>query len=313
MHPHLSTRSVILTDGARKDGRRATFHSRAVDSLRVRHKIDWSVIIAVVAVRMVQMSVHEVIHVVTMRDGFVATVWTMDVVWIVTTAGVRRSARLGIRIAHGNDVFFDCSSICLVMEVPIVQIVDVPVVFDGRVAATFSVLMIVILMTLWHDWLLFDSCSTETLRVKWQGKPTARRGKSVHSSLAGVGQSIGDQLRNVVIAKFVVDVLPFSRRGHDPLALQQLQSLRNRGHVVIHRSCDLGNAHSSGTDQHQDAESVEVTQRAEQVGSPLAGNRIKDGIPEPTTASVVDLTAIRRVWFNRRHVLQTQSSGYSIS
>ncbi len=105
-------------------------------------------IIAVVAVRMVQMPVHEVIHVVAMRYSFVAAVWTMDVVRIVTTAGVRRSTRLGIRVAHWNDVFFDCSAISLVMEVPIVQVVDVPVVFDGRVATAFPMLMIVILMTL---------------------------------------------------------------------------------------------------------------------------------------------------------------------
>ena len=121
---------------------------RAVDPLRVRYDIYRSVVIAVVSVRMMQMPVHEVIHVVAMWYSFVTTVWTMNVVWIVTTAGVRRSTRLGIRVGHGNDVFFDCSSISLVMEVPIVQVVDVPVVFDGRVAAAFPVLVIVILMTL---------------------------------------------------------------------------------------------------------------------------------------------------------------------
>ena len=95
-----------------------------------------------------QVTIMQIIHMVAMWYSFVTAVWTMNVVWIVTTAGVRRSTRLGIRVGHGNDVFFDFSSISLVMEVPIVQVVDVPVVFDGRVAAAFPMLVIVILMTL---------------------------------------------------------------------------------------------------------------------------------------------------------------------
>lgn len=105
-------------------------------------------IIAVVAVRMVQMPVDEVVDVVTMRDSLVAAVRTMNVAWFVTAAGVSRSAGLGIRVTHGKSVFFDGSSICLMMKVSVMQVVDVSLVFDGRVTAACSVLVIVILMTL---------------------------------------------------------------------------------------------------------------------------------------------------------------------
>ena len=105
-------------------------------------------IIAVVAVRMVQVAVDEVVDVVAMRDSLVAAVRTMDVPWFVTAAGVSRSAGLGIRVTDGKGVFFNGSSICLMMKVSVMQVVDVSLVLDGRVTAACSVLVIVILMAL---------------------------------------------------------------------------------------------------------------------------------------------------------------------
>ena len=107
-----------------------------------------------------------------------------------------------------------------------------------------------------------------------------------------MGQSIGDQFRNMFITEFVEHMLSFARRFDDALTLQQLQSLRHGRHIVVHCRSNLGNAHFPGADEHQDSQSVEVAQSAEKVCSSLAGNRIQNGIPETTTASVVVLSAL---------------------
>jgi hypothetical protein len=106
------------------------------------------VIITVVTMRMVQMAVNEVVDMVAMWDGLVSAVRAMNVGGIVTTAGMRRSARLGIRVAHRENVFLDSSPLRLMMQVAIMQVVHMPLVFDGCVTAACSVLVIVILMTL---------------------------------------------------------------------------------------------------------------------------------------------------------------------
>lgn len=85
---------------------------------------------------------------VAMRDCLVAAVRAVHMARFMATAGVSRCAGLRIRVTHGKSVFFDGSPICLMMKVSVMQVVDVPLVFDGRVTAACSVLVIVILMTL---------------------------------------------------------------------------------------------------------------------------------------------------------------------
>ncbi len=50
-------------------------------------------IVAVIAVRMVQMSIDQVIDMIAMRDCFVATVWTMNMAGVMAGALVGRRAR----------------------------------------------------------------------------------------------------------------------------------------------------------------------------------------------------------------------------
>ena len=110
-----------------------------------------------------------------------------------------------------------------------------------------------------------------------------------------MGECIGDQFRNVIITKFVIDVLSFTCGFDNPLTLQQLEPLRNRGKVVIHCVGDLGHTHLAGTYEHQDPQPVEVAQSAEQVRCSLTRETIEHGVPKPPTASVIVLGTFRRV------------------
>ena len=53
-------------------------------------------VVAMVTVRMVQVAVDQVVDVVTVRDGFVATTGTMDVVGLMAAALVLGGAAVGI-------------------------------------------------------------------------------------------------------------------------------------------------------------------------------------------------------------------------
>lgn len=102
-------------------------------------------IVAVVAVRMVQVALDEVVHVVAVGHGFVAAPRAVLVVGGVAVAVVVRSACIGILRAD-LDRMLVIVALVGVMEVAVVQIVDVTVVFDGSVPAAGAVDMLVVWM-----------------------------------------------------------------------------------------------------------------------------------------------------------------------
>lgn len=102
-------------------------------------------IVAVVAVRMVQVALDEVVHVVAVRHSFVAAARAMLVVGGMGLAVVVRSACVGILRAH-FDRMLVIVALVGVMEVAVVQIVDVTVVFDSGVPAAGAVDMFMVLM-----------------------------------------------------------------------------------------------------------------------------------------------------------------------
>ncbi len=118
-------------------------------------------IVAVVAVRMVQVAVDEVVHVVAVWHGFVAAARAVLVVGGVGLAVVVRSAC--VRVLRADlDRMLVVVPLVGVMEVAVVQIVDVAVVFDGSVAAAGAVDMLVILMDYMfgHDFYSLDLPTT---------------------------------------------------------------------------------------------------------------------------------------------------------
>jgi len=87
-------------------GSRETEDCRAVGGDR-SDRLNLAVVVAVVAVRVVQVPVNEVIDVVPVRDRFVAAPRPVDVILRVSAAVVCRGAGIRVRCVHRQDVFLD--------------------------------------------------------------------------------------------------------------------------------------------------------------------------------------------------------------
>jgi hypothetical protein len=87
--------------------------------------------------RVVQMSEHQVIHMVPMRDGVVTTACAVDVVIVVGTAGVVGCARVGVGGIDRERVVVVVVTVD-VMEMSVVEIVHVSVVLDALVATAHT-------------------------------------------------------------------------------------------------------------------------------------------------------------------------------
>lgn len=102
-------------------------------------------VVAVVAVRMVQMPVHQIVGVVSVRYCGVPAVRAVAMTGVVLTAVVVRRAVGWVPGTDRQPVFVHVS-VVRVMEVAVVKIVDMAVVPDRRVSAARTVLMVVSLV-----------------------------------------------------------------------------------------------------------------------------------------------------------------------
>jgi len=95
-------------------------------------------IVAVSTVRMMQMTIHQVIHVVAMRYRFVAAVDTVGVgLPIGGRAVVVRRAFVRIRRSHLNPMVVHMIAVG-VMQMAIMKIIRVAIVFHGGVPAVWA-------------------------------------------------------------------------------------------------------------------------------------------------------------------------------
>lgn len=109
-----------------------------------------------IAVLMVQVPGDDVIDVVAMRNRRMAAIGAVPVRLVVAFAVVFRSTAGGIAGAHADPVFIHVISVN-VMQVPVVKIIDVPVVAHRGVPAIWSMrvrMMLVNVMFGCHDALL---------------------------------------------------------------------------------------------------------------------------------------------------------------
>lgn len=113
-------------------------------------------IVAVIAVRMVQVAVHDVVHVISVRNRGVSAARAMLVCFVVSAASVRRCASRWVLAANRKYVLLDGGSV-LMVQVTIVQIIDVPFVPDACVPTSRTVHMRVALVMRRHvTHLLFE-------------------------------------------------------------------------------------------------------------------------------------------------------------
>ena len=98
-----------------------------------------AVVVAVVAVLVVQAAVYDVVGVVAVRHGFVATAFAVN----MAATGLHRVAAVGVGGVYIEAVFV-VVAVVFVVQVAVVDVVDVVAVFDGGVAAAFAVNVLVV-------------------------------------------------------------------------------------------------------------------------------------------------------------------------
>lgn len=101
------------------------------------------VIVAMAAVRVVQMAIDEIVRVVAMRNRFMAAVCAVDMIRSMAAALVVRSAAVRICGGDFDSVLIDMVAVDMV-KMAVVQIVDMPGVMDGDMAAIAAMLVAVV-------------------------------------------------------------------------------------------------------------------------------------------------------------------------
>jgi hypothetical protein len=97
-----------------------------------------------VAVRMVQVAVDEIVNVVPVRHCRVAAVRTVNMARSVVVAVMIVNAAVGVGRRHFEDALVDVIAV-RVVQMAVMQIVDVTIVFDRQVTAARTMLMFMLL------------------------------------------------------------------------------------------------------------------------------------------------------------------------
>ena len=117
-------------------------------------------IVTVSAVRVVQMTIHQVINMVAMRHGFMTAVGTVSVGFRMAGAAVVGRAFLGIRRSYFNLMIVHMIAVS-VMQVAIVKVIRVAVVFYDDVSAVWAMHVVVrprvLLVSVRHDFSPFEN------------------------------------------------------------------------------------------------------------------------------------------------------------
>lgn len=124
-------------------------------------------VVAMVVMGMVKVVTNQIVDVIAVGHRLVPTASSVLVVGRVPFAGMADATR-GIAFAHVEHVFVDVILMGMV-EVPVVDVVDVAVMLDCGVAATWSVLVLVRLVDrMFAHWLRVDQPPTKSkhLRVR---------------------------------------------------------------------------------------------------------------------------------------------------
>lgn len=116
---------------------------RQQESVLVPHDLDGTVVITVIAVRMVQMAVDEIVDMIAVRDRFVAAAWAMDVSGIMSGAAMVGRATIRVLVAHLNAMFIHMIGVRMV-KMTIVEVVHMVAMPNRDVAALRSVGVIVV-------------------------------------------------------------------------------------------------------------------------------------------------------------------------
>lgn len=105
-------------------------------------RLDLSVIVAVIAVVVVQVVADDIISVVSVGDSVVAAVWAMSVIGVVLSAGVGDGAAIRVLGADGDAALIGVA-VVIAVHMAVVEVVFVVSVLDYLVTAAVAVFVIV--------------------------------------------------------------------------------------------------------------------------------------------------------------------------
>jgi hypothetical protein len=106
------------------------------------HHGDGAMVITVIAMGMVEMPIDQVVEVIAVRNRLMAAARAMDMFCIMATALMPRRTRIRITLANRNRVLCH-SNVFLMAKVALVQVIDMPFVFDLRMPAIGAMLVFV--------------------------------------------------------------------------------------------------------------------------------------------------------------------------
>ena len=178
---------------------------------KLLHDFDTAVVVAVSLMRMMQVAIHQIVNMISVRNGLMAAIGTMHMLRIVTFALVSLCAVVRVGGAHLKLVFIDVAFM-RVVQVAVMQEVGMTVMLDGDMAAVAVVLMGVVRMrdVLAHGVLLL------VRNRKWVG--------AVHE-FSGVRQAVHDQAAGVLVGQGIDNVFSHSLSAHDVFGAKNAQPL----------------------------------------------------------------------------------------
>jgi hypothetical protein len=101
----------------------------------------------VISVRMMQMPIHKIVDVISVRDLFVTTAWTVNMTRFVTRTLMSWRAGVGVLFRYFDTVFIDVIPM-MVMKMTIVKVVHMITVFNSSVSTIGTVNMVMLKMLL---------------------------------------------------------------------------------------------------------------------------------------------------------------------
>ena len=156
-------------------------------------------VVTVLAVGVMQVSVHQVIDVTIVGYRWMPAVWAVNVVCVVALAVVGRAGG-GVSV-RGGDIVLVVVAVMRAVKVTVVQVAYMVSVLDSDVAAVRAVLMGVVLV----DGVVHDSILPRS---------------AVGCGRVGVVEDVPDQRLHVVIGQAVEDV-PSVATARDEILLQE--------------------------------------------------------------------------------------------
>jgi len=161
------------------------------------NNLDFSMVVAMTIVWMVQMPIDQIIDVVAVRNRWVSASRPMHMVGAVARAGMPPGATGRIFAGNLDDMLFHLAVGSGVVQVSIVEVIDMAVVLDSSMATAFAMNVVVVAMMMSHD---YSSFLLSSRKIDWDGSAMGATG------VTAVCHSIFNQRGDMVVGQRIIDV-----------------------------------------------------------------------------------------------------------